>query len=98
MSQSGQTRSWGDVRLYDRSSTENGSRSAILLCRRSATTGREQVQQDSRLFDHLVGTGEQRRWYIEAQRLSALEVDDQLESGRLDDRQIGRFLTLENSA
>jgi len=27
----GQTRSWGDVRLYDRSSTENGSRSAILL-------------------------------------------------------------------
>jgi hypothetical protein len=31
MSASGQTRSWGDVRLYDRSSTENGSRSAILL-------------------------------------------------------------------
>jgi hypothetical protein len=29
----------------DRSSTESGSRSAISLCRKSAKTGREQMQQ-----------------------------------------------------
>src|SRR5512132_611351 len=42
------------------------------------------------LFDHLVGPGEQRRWDRHAQRLGRLEVDDQLELGRLLDRQVAR--------
>ena len=30
------------------------------------------------LFDHLIGTVEQRRWHREAERLGTFEVDDQL--------------------
>jgi hypothetical protein len=35
------------------------------------------------LFDYIVSTGEQCRRYIEAERLRRLEIDYQLESGRL---------------
>src|SRR5262252_10568500 len=50
----GQTRSLQRCPLHDRSSTESGSPSAILLCRTSANSGCEHSQQDSPLFDHLV--------------------------------------------
>ena len=39
------------------------------------------------LFDHLVGASEQRRWHGEAERPRGLEIDRQLELGRLLDRQ-----------
>ena len=38
------------------------------------------------------------RRHVEAERLGGLEVDDQLEFGRLLDRQVGRLLALENAA
>src|SRR5450631_4468520 len=47
------------------------------------------------LFDHLVGECEQLVWNGEAQRLRSLEVDDQLELGRLLHRHIGRLFSLE---
>src|SRR5262249_61922504 len=49
-------------------------------------------------FNHLVGDGEYARWDGEAERFGSLHVDDQLEFGRLQDRQIGRLLALENPA
>jgi hypothetical protein len=38
---------------------------------------------NSLLFDHLVGTREQRNWRVEAKRLGGVEVDHELEFGRI---------------
>src|SRR6266446_1823994 len=50
------------------------------------------------LFDHLVGAAQQRLRNGEAESLGGLEVKDQLDFGRLHDWQVGRLLTLDNSA
>ena len=44
-----------------------------------------------RSFDHLVGAGEQRRRNGDAERPGRLQVDDELEFGRLLDRQVLRL-------
>ena len=41
------------------------------------------AQQRTLLFDHLVGDGEQRRRNLKAERLGRLQVNDELEFGRL---------------
>src|SRR5437588_11060400 len=46
-------------------------------------------RQSIGLFDHLVGAGEQRRWYSNAKPLGGFHIDDQLETSWLLDRQIG---------
>src|SRR5215467_976150 len=48
-------------------------------------------------FDYLVGAGEQCRWYGEAEHPGGLLVDDELELGRLHDRQIRRLCALEDA-
>ena len=45
-------------------------------------------QQTASLFDHLVGECEQLVGHVEAKRLSGLEIDHQLELGRLGDWQV----------
>jgi hypothetical protein len=49
-------------------------------------------------FDHLVGAGEQLVRHVEAKRLGRLEVDDQLELGRLHDWQVDRPRAFETQA
>jgi hypothetical protein len=56
-----------------------------------AKSGREQVQHTNALLNDRVGEREQLVWNIEAYRLRGLDIDDQLELGRLFNRQIGRF-------
>src|SRR6266567_8469689 len=49
-------------------------------------------------LDHLVGAREQSWRHFEAERLSRLQVDDELEPGRQLDRHFSRFLALEDAA
>jgi hypothetical protein len=56
------------------------------------------LQQTALLFDDLVGAAEQRDRDRDTERFGGLEVDHELEPGRLLDGQIARPLTLENAA
>src|SRR5262249_13701787 len=53
---------------------------------------------DNALLDHCIGTGEQQRGNVEAERSRRLDVDKELEPGRLNDRQVGRLFATENAA
>src|SRR5262249_33917225 len=48
-------------------------------------------------FDHLVGAGEQCRWYLKAERPRRSEIDYQLKFCGLHDRKIGWLCTPQNS-
>ena len=47
-------------------------------------------------LDHLVGAGEDRGRHGKAERFGGLEIDDQLEPGRLLDQKIGRLGAVED--
>ena len=52
-------------------------------------SGRSHTSDVARLLDHLVGECERRRRHLEAERPCALEVDHELELGRLLDCELG---------
>src|SRR6516165_3666986 len=49
-------------------------------------------------FNYLVGACEQYRWNVDAERPGGLQVDDEIELGGPQDRQVGRLRALENVA
>src|SRR5206468_10377810 len=55
-------------------------------------------QQTASLFDHLGGASKQRRRHCEAERLRGREIDEEVDIGRLYDRQVSRFFALEDPA
>src|SRR6516162_7600159 len=55
-------------------------------------------QQHSCSLDHLVGARDERRRYVKAERLCRLEINDEVELGWPDHRQLGWFFALEDTA
>src|SRR5262245_6145410 len=97
MSVGGHTRSWGDVR----SMTALPPKAEVNL--RSCYVAEvpqpavSNCSRPARLFDHLVGAGEQRIRNRHVNCLRGLEVDHQLELGRRLYRQIGGLLAPEDA-
>jgi hypothetical protein len=50
------------------------------------------------LLDHLIGTTKQRERCVKAKSLRGLEIDNHLKLRGLDDRKVGRVLSLEDTA
>jgi hypothetical protein len=61
----------------------------VLLDQQVRGAGDVQIGWWHALLDHFVGAGEERGRDYKAERLRRLEIDDQLERGRLLDRNIG---------
>src|ERR1700730_4108123 len=64
--------------------------------RRFHTTKTRTGHYGERSFDRLGGAVEQRRWDRQSERLGGLEIDHQLELGRLFDRKVARPGAFEN--
>jgi hypothetical protein len=81
MSQMGQERRIGAVRNISALPPRADVEADIIEPPVSATSGCEQSQERSPLFDHLVGKLLEMQRHVEAEYLGGLEVDDQLELG-----------------
>jgi hypothetical protein len=83
--------------VYVRSAPKADKRAHVSRCPLCAISGREQSQQGSALFDHLVRAREQYRRHVEAERLGGLEIDHQLVLRGSLHRELCRLLALEDA-
>src|SRR5262245_30961740 len=84
-------RSNGHKRMPRQNRLRPSPRSRQKICRRAIG------EEGDGSFDHLVGGGKERRWHVEPQRLSGLEIDHCLVFGRQLHRQVSGLLALENT-
>jgi len=75
-----------DVGRNVRFTPESGHRNSIAQCPLCAKSRHSALQQKALLVDHLVGEGKQFGRHINTERLGDVEIDYQLELGRLQDR------------
>src|SRR5262249_39367385 len=92
-------------KLFDADSIENAAaiRGAGLATSKLASTVERgtpkfhfEPPSRFRSLHHLVGTSEERRRDFQGEHLGGLEVNNQLEFGRLLDRQVGRLCAAQN--
>src|SRR5215510_12521093 len=86
------------IGLRPRNQRQGGKRDSARGQMQKFAAGKFHFEPAFTSFDHLVGAGEERRRHVEAERARGLQVDDELELGRAHDRQVGRFLALEDAA
>src|SRR5262249_1754230 len=79
---------------FNPKSGQTGEGSTCPLCAKSGLA----VQRIVLLFDHFVCDGEHARRDSEPERLGCFQVDDKLELGRLQNRQVDGLLALQDSA
>src|SRR5262249_6224437 len=83
-------RSNGHKRMPRQNRLRPSPRSRRKICQRAME------EEGDASLDHLVGAGEECRWNGDAERPGRLQVDDELEFGRLQDRQVGGLRALED--
>src|SRR5262249_61645638 len=72
-----------------------GKKRACAMQKSMSAWGQERICRHS--FNHLVGAGQQCRWYCEVERLCCFEIDYQFVLGGRLYRQISRFLAFKNA-
>jgi hypothetical protein len=69
-----------------RSLVQSGLKSDVAPCRLCANNGLMQHSKQHRLFDHVIGATEQRWRHVQTESPGGLEIDREIELGRLLDR------------
>ncbi len=87
----GQMRKSSERANVFRFAPESGHYATQSACLFRAKCGQSAAQENTSLFDQLVRDAEQTRGDGQPERLGSLHVNGQLEFGRLQNRQIGRF-------
>src|SRR5262245_965660 len=74
---------------WENSRVKSMLRQGLMHCSKLAAWG-------NALFDHLVGASEQRRGHGEAERIGGREINEEIEFGRLLDRDVSRLRSAQN--